>query len=265
MLRHKNIVVFDLDGTLARSKVGIDYGMAKLLMQLLRDRKVAIIGGGRFARLREQVLKVLRGPHSRLNNLILFPLDGSACYEYRDRWKRIYELDLKRRDVEKIHTAFLLALTAANFHVRRHYGVILENRRAEVTFSALGQRASLELKERWHRRSDVRKKIIKTLKKLLRDFEVQEAGLTSIDVTKKGINKAYAVRRLMDFFHLQKSDIIFFGDALFPGGNDYSVKNTGVKCIRVKNPAETKKILSKALKAGILLESRKNPENGKTL
>jgi hypothetical protein len=36
--------------------------------------------------------------------------------------------------------------------------------------------------------------------------------------------------------------MIFIGDAVFPGGNDYPVKEAGVISIRVGDPSETKRV-----------------------
>jgi phosphomannomutase len=37
--------------------------------------------------------------------------------------------------------------------------------------------------------------------------------------------------------------MIFLGDALFPGGNDYLAKQAGVLSIQVRDPHETKRVI----------------------
>jgi hypothetical protein len=37
--------------------------------------------------------------------------------------------------------------------------------------------------------------------------------------------------------------MIFVGDALFPGGNDYPAEEAGALSIQVKNPHETKRVI----------------------
>lgn len=250
VLDSKKAVVFDLDGTLAKSKLPIDREIAKLLGRLTRKKKVAVIGGGKFQRFWEQVLLPLQQGGARFENLFLFPTNGAMLYHYRNAWKKVYEQDLTGGEVQKIKKVFTVALKKAGFvYPSRRYGIPIENRRTQVTFSALGQNAPLPAKMRWNRREDTRPLIARVLKKLLPGFEISIGGLTSIDVTKKGIDKAYAVRRLMKILRVSKKDVVFVGDALFPGGNDYSVKSTGVECICVKNPAKTKRILTEAFRA----------------
>jgi phosphomannomutase len=59
---------------------------------------------------------------------------------------------------------------------------------------------------------------------LIPEFSVRMGGATSIDVTKPGIDKAYGIRKLRDILGISLKEMIFIGDALFPGGNDYPAK-----------------------------------------
>ncbi|MCH8889020.1 HAD hydrolase family protein, partial [Patescibacteria group bacterium] len=73
-------------------------------------------------------------------------------------------------------------------------------------------------------------------------------GTTSIDVTKKGIDKAYGIQKIEKSLNIRRDNMLFIGDAVFPGGNDYSVKEAGVKTIQVSGPEETKEIIRELLK-----------------
>ena len=68
-------------------------------------------------------------------------------------------------------------------------------------------------------------------------------GATSVDVTKHGIDKAYGIRKLRDVLGIPISEMIFVGDAIFPGGNDYPAKEAGTLSIEVKDPHETKRVI----------------------
>ena len=78
---------------------------------------------------------------------------------------------------------------------------------------------------------------------LIPEFSVRLGGTTSIGVTKPGIDKAYGIRKLRDRLCIAISEMIFVGDALFPGGNDYPAKEAGVVCIQVRDPDETKRVI----------------------
>jgi hydroxymethylpyrimidine pyrophosphatase-like HAD family hydrolase len=68
-------------------------------------------------------------------------------------------------------------------------------------------------------------------------------GATSIDVTKPGIDKAYGIKKLRDTLHLSLKEMVYIGDALFPGGNDYPVEEAGVVSILVKGPEDTNLVI----------------------
>ncbi|HEX3383540.1 MAG TPA: HAD hydrolase family protein, partial [Mucilaginibacter sp.] len=89
-----------------------------------------------------------------------------------------------------------------------------------------------------------RLKIQKELHKMLPEFAVNIGGATSIDITRQGIDKAYGIRKLRDILKIDVSHMLFIGDALFEGGNDYPARATGADCIQVRDPEETKRIIA---------------------
>ncbi len=98
-------------------------------------------------------------------------------------------------------------------------------------------------KVKWDADFAKRKEIKTVLDTLIPEFSVRLGGATSIDVTKPGIDKAYGIRKLRDILHISTQEMIYVGDALFPGGNDYPAEQAGVISIPVKNPAETKRVI----------------------
>ena len=64
-------------------------------------------------------------------------------------------------------------------------------------------------------------------------------GATSIDITQKGVDKAYGLKKLRDTSWIPLEQMMFIGDAIFPGGNDYSVKELGLETVHVKDPDGT--------------------------
>ena len=75
------------------------------------------------------------------------------------------------------------------------------------------------------------------------EFSVQMGWATSIDITKPGIDKAYGIYKLQKTLKIKISEMIFIGDALFDGGNDHPARKTGVDCIQVRDPDETKRVI----------------------
>jgi hydroxymethylpyrimidine pyrophosphatase-like HAD family hydrolase len=124
---------------------------------------------------------------------------------------------------------------------------LIEDRGSQITFSGLGQQAPLDEKKKWDPDFAKRKKIKALLDKLIPEFSVRLGGATSIDVTKHGIDKAYGIRKLRDVLDIPIPEMLYIGDAVFPGGNDYPAKEAGALCIEVKDPHETKRVIEAIL------------------
>jgi HAD superfamily hydrolase (TIGR01484 family) len=239
----KRLIVFDLDGTLAESKSAIDDEMAALLGALLGVVKVAIISGGDWPQFETQVLDHLPASSS-LGNLSLLPTSGTKFFSYDGgAWQKRYSEDLSAEEKQKIESALDAAVAQTGFQPQQTWGERIEDRGTQITYSALGQQAPLAEKVKWDPDFAKRKQIKALLDTTLPDFSVRLGGSTSIDVTRPGIDKAYGIRKLRDVLAIPIADMLFIGDAIFPGGNDYPALQAGVDCIRVRDPDETKRVV----------------------
>jgi HAD superfamily hydrolase (TIGR01484 family) len=238
----KSLIVFDLDGTLAESKSPLDTEMGTLLGLLLGVVKAAIISGGTWAQFEKQVLSNLVRDE-RLNNLSMLPTCGTKFYRYDGTWKQLYSEDFSAQEKSRIMAALNSALDSSGFKEATHWGELIEDRGSQITFSALGQEAPLDEKKKWDPDFAKRRKIRAILEKSIPEFSIQLGGTTSIDVTKPGIDKAYGIAKLRDTLGIAIQDMLFIGDAIFPGGNDYPAKEAGVACIKVRDPDETKRVV----------------------
>jgi phosphomannomutase len=238
----KKLIVFDLDGTLAESKASLDPEMSRLLDDLLGVVKVAVISGGDWPQFQKQVISHL--PHDEsLANLSILPTCGTKFFRYAGAWKNLYSEDFTPEERTKIITALTKAVAEANYKVEKLWGEAIEDRGSQITYSALGQEAPLEEKKKWDPDFSKRTKIKALLDPLIPGFSVEMGGATSIDVTKPGIDKAYGIGKLKDVLGISLEEMIFVGDALFPGGNDYPAEQAGVVSICVQGPHETKRVI----------------------
>ena len=235
----KKLIVFDLDGTIAESKSSLDDEMSTLLRNLLGIIKVAVISGGDWPQFEKQLLSNLPGD-ANLRNLSLLPACGTKLYSFNLNWKQQYSEDLSNTEKERI----IAALGALNVSGNpKLWGDVIEDRGSQITFSALGQQAPLEEKRKWDPDFAKRKQMKAVLDRSIPEFSVRLGGTTSVDVTKKGIDKAYGIGKLRDTLGVQIDEMVFVGDAIFPGGNDYPVQEAGVYSIRVRDPDETKRVI----------------------
>jgi len=238
----KKLIVFDLDGTLAESKAAIDKEMAARLTALLTVAKVAVISGGDWPQFQKQVLANLpKG--KKLQNLSILPTCGTKFYQYKSSWKELYAENFTDDEKKKIIASLNEAVDKSGFKAKKTWGETIEDRGSQVTYSALGQEAPLDEKKKWDPDFAKRDKIKKQLDKMIPEFSVNLGGATSVDITKHGIDKKYGIHKLRDILDIKISEMIFIGDALFPGGNDYPAKQAGAFSIRVSDPNETKRVV----------------------
>ena len=235
------LVAFDLDDTLAPSKSPLDPRMSELLTKLLEKVEVCIISGGQIAQFRSQVIERLDGADdAALRRLHLMPTCGTQYFRHEDgQWQQVYAETLS--DDEKSR-----ALAAVEQEARRlglweaeTWGPILEDRGSQITFSALGQAAPVAAKSAWDPTGEKKSTLRSAVAELLPDLGVRSGGSTSVDITRKGIDKAYGMDKLADASGIPLDDMLFVGDRLDQAGNDYPVLAMGVTCHAVEGWEDT--------------------------
>jgi HAD superfamily hydrolase (TIGR01484 family) len=238
----KKVLIFDLDGTLAESKQPLDAEMASLLTKLIdTDHIVAVMSGGSFAQYKEQFLSQLHLSVDQYAKLFLLPTSGAAMYRYHHTdWREVYTRTLPLDETEHIIQTLHNAVLATGNIPEKTYGEMIEDRGSQISYSALGQHAPLEEKSVWDPNQAKRREIALYFSKLLPEYTVHIGGMTSIDITEKGVDKTYGIQQLSDILSIPIADMVFVGDALYPGGNDEPAKASGIECISVSNVAETK-------------------------
>ena len=251
------LVIFDLDGTLAESKQPITNEMAALVARLLAATRVAVISGGALVQFLKQVVARLPS-EANLANLFLLPTSGGALYEYdpstsfgtnTNAWKKIYEERLTEKEAHAIEAAMHTAAQETGLidFSKPAWGERIEYRGGQVTLSALGQQAPLEEKKMWDPSHAKRHKLQATVAKRLPEFSVGIGGATSIDVTKRNVDKAYGIRQLCERLGVSESETLYVGDELESGGNDEAVYKTEAQTKAVIDPAETERLIRELL------------------
>lgn len=243
---NKELIIFDLDGTLALSKHPIDQEMSILLNKLLNHYKVAVISGGAFPQFKKQLINML--PEDTIfENLFVLPTSGTSFYVFEGEWKIKYEEKLSPEDKLKITRALNQAEEEIGFDEHSD-GEKIEDRGTQITYSALGQKATLNRKIVWDPDQQKRKNMVSIMEKIIPDFSIRIGGATSIDITKEGIDKSFGIQKIIDYTNTKKEEVLFVGDALFPGGNDYPAFEMGLDCRAVKNVSDSKIIILELLR-----------------
>lgn len=243
-----DLVAFDLDDTLAPSKSPLPDEVAALLVALLERVPVCIISGGQFGQFDAQVLQRLELTDELARRLHLMPTCGTQYYRWDGRgFAQVYAQTLTPDERDRALAALERRATELGLWEAETWGPILEDRGSQITFSALGQAAPVDAKTAWDP-TGARKAVLRdAVAADLPDLEVRSGGSTSVDITRRGIDKAYGITALVELAGVGLAEMFFVGDRLDEGGNDRPVLDLGVRCHAVDGWQDTATFLATEL------------------
>ena len=246
---NKKVLIFDLDGTLAESKQQLSEEMSDLLEELItRGYILAVISGGSYEQFNNQFISSLGFLPAHYESLFILPTSGASLYKYNlNKWIKIYSHDLNGDEKNKIIKILEKAVKDSGYWIESSAGTLIEDRDTQISYSGLGQQASIKDKKEWDPDQNKRKQIIEKIKEELSGFDIKMGGMTTIDITKKGINKALGIKELSKLLNISVNDMVFIGDALYPGGNDESARDSGIDCVFVEGVEDTKRYIKELL------------------
>ena len=242
--------LFDLDDTLALSFENPSDSMLERLRKLLDYIPVALITGRDFTWMSRDFLPaIVSSPRS--DRFFVLTEGAAQCFQWQDgNWKELYGSTISDGEVQKIRKAVLESVeeTGALDGISVS-GEQFRRKKAMVAFATTGLDASKEYRYSWDP-GNVRRSILRdAIAVKLPEFDVVMGGATSIDITRKGVNKAYGVRWLSEKLGVAPPEMLYVGDALFEGGNDAVVIPTGVQTRSVSSPPETEKVIDELIAA----------------
>lgn len=200
--------VFDVDGTLTPSRQKMDPEFKAFFKKFFRRREYCLVSGSDYKKLQEQLDEDIL-----LDAKYVFPCSGNNVWiegreVYKSDWKPSPELlaDLQQ------------ALDDCSYDVKT--GNHIEIRTGLVNFSFVGRNCNQEQREafyEWDKEHSLRLWLCLQLRKKYPDLTFEIGGEISLDIYPNGCDKAQIIRYLLEY------DILFFGDGIAPGRNDYSL------------------------------------------
>lgn len=244
--RNKKMLIFDMDNTLCDSCQPISDEMKNLLEKLSNHYIITVIGGSTYEEICKQVIERLT-----CNSAYVLSNSGTMCAHICNGVaNRLFENSLSKGEKQKIISVLDQLIKKYDIKTLTTRDDQLRDRGSQITLSAIGRNAPSELKKEFDPLATKRKEWVGYLKELLPEYEITIGGTTSIDITKKGNNKGDGIRKFVNIIgnqrNLRLDDVLFVGDGLFEGGNDFSVMSV-VDCIPVKNPNDTSLLVKKVV------------------
>jgi phosphomannomutase len=223
---------FDVDNTLTRSRSPITSEMRARLNALAQQKDVVIISGQKAEDIMVQVGGVF--PLYAMGQSGNRTLYASADGHVRELWEDV--MNEQERVEIMAHIAGIVR--PATLPAVPDPDDVVEDRGSQISYSLFGHHAPVEIKEKIDPQQEIRKAILAAHPLHSETVEVRIAGTTTLDYVKKGRNKGYNIERLLKETGWQKEDCVYFGDSLFPGGNDETVIGV-IDTVAVENPEDT--------------------------
>ena len=233
----KKVIIADVDDTICESCQLVSDEMALEISRLIDTGfSFAFISGTKSESLQRMISSKLKKEHHILGttgtNYTLIKEDSSV--------EIIYKYSLSDEEKGEIINAFDKLIENYNIQSMTTKEDQVQDRDSQITLSAIGRHAPTEAKAAYDSDGKIRLMWIEFLKKHLdsEKYHMKIGGTTSVDITKKGFDKEWGIRKFAKHNNINHSEIIFFGDKLYPGGNDFPATKI-VDCVVVKNPEDT--------------------------
>jgi phosphomannomutase len=190
---------FDMDQTIAPARQPILLPMFELLSTAPYD--IVIVSGQEVEKIKWQS-----------NNLRAFVLGQNGNHAEAPDGTLLWNIPLEPHHRDQILD-----------HEVNHDWNPIEDRGAQITFSPIGNTAPADIKKTYDPDREKREHFLKTIPFASEDLVVKIGGSTSLDYIHKDRHKGTNVQKLIDLLKWNKEECIYFGDGLYPGGNDEAV------------------------------------------
>lgn len=231
-MKYKHLF-FDMDETVAPSRQPMLSDMYELLDSLEQD--VIIVSGQRVDKIAWQS-----------NNLPAIRLGQNGNYAVDNSGAELWNFPLEDNYRGEI-MAHIQAIVAELDHEPNLDWVPIEDRGAQITFSPIGNQAPVEIKQSYDPDRSKRFALLDKVPFNSEDLVVKIGGSTSYDYIHKDRHKGSNVQRLIDVKGWNADECVYFGDGLYPGGNDEAVIGV-IDTIAVTNHLDTYDRLQTLLK-----------------
>ena len=211
----KNVLLFDVDGTLTNPMLPIDNSFYTFLKELKNKYIIALVGGSNIEKILYQMSK-----NSLIDFDYIFAENGLVAYHngiligQNSIREYLGENTIKNIEtfVENYIDKLYLPIKCSK-HIEIRHGLInISPIGRDCTYT---EREEFNIYDMTHK---IREKMIIDMSFVFPYLEYCVGGMISFDVYPKGWDKTFCLKYLKEF-----KNINFYGDKTNPGGNDYQI------------------------------------------
>jgi HAD superfamily hydrolase (TIGR01484 family) len=207
-MKYKHLF-FDMDKTIAPARQPIRVEMFDLLTSLPED--IIIVSGQEVDKIKWQS-----------NNLPAIILGQNGNHAVSKDGKELWDIKLTEEESKEIYD-HIMQLMALLPEIPNPDWNPIENRGGQITFSPVGNTAPVDIKMQYDPDRKKRDALLESIPFVSDNLIVKIGGSTSFDYIHKDRHKGTNVQKIIDCMQWNKDECVYFGDGLFPGGNDEAV------------------------------------------
>lgn len=254
----KNIVLFDMDGTLTEPRKSIDWETVCQLRELQKIADIGIVSGSPYEYIQQQMSTAWTEINSLdPQRILLMPCNGTKIYEYKKEgvrkpgFSKVYETNMIQSMGKENYRILVSILTDLQNYVIESQkkvpmsGNFISFRGSMVNWCMIGRDADHKMRSEFVMldkglRASFKNKLDRQLQAgQLKDIQTALGGSTSIDIYPKGWDKTYCLHHISS-----NKNIYFVGDKCQPGGNDYELfAHPKTKSYETTGPDDTLSII----------------------
>lgn len=208
-MTHYKHLFFDMDKTIAPPRELILPEMYELLASL--PYSLTIVSGQEVEKIKWQS-----------NGLPSYTLGQNGNHATDTEDAELWHQPLEPHHRQEIMT-HIEEMVAALEHELNHDWTPIEDRGAQITFSPIGNTAPVEHKRIYDPDRRKREALLNAVPFISEELTVKIGGSTSLDYIHKDRHKGSNVKKLIDHLGWRSEDCVYYGDGLYPGGNDEAV------------------------------------------
>ena len=253
--RIKNIILFDMDGTLTPPRKKIDRKVITSLRDLSMHAEIGIVTGSDFDYLMQQCEPMFGIGGVPCDKIHLLPCNGTKYYKWGNG--RRFHLTSNSDMIEKIKREsynsllsklFSYQLKISSEHNLPYTGTFFHYRGSMLNWCPIGRLAGDAERESWiqsDKESEIRKSYLEEIESFFQKEDISchaaLGGSTSIDIFPKGWDKTYSLK------YFQNYATWFVGDKCTGDGNDrtiFELLGKSNRSFSTTGPSNTSEIIS---------------------
>jgi phosphomannomutase len=233
----KKHIFFDLDNTLTRSRSPITPSMLKLLRKLSQSHDVIVVSGADKDQIARQLGNGMKGKYLSMgqNGNACIDRDSTLLWEKRMSW-------IARAEVY----AYALRVYRNSKKNFKDPMDLISDRGCQISYSFIGHHEDVSKKEAFDPDSKIRRAVLNKSPFKSDEVDVRIGGTTCLDFFMKGSHKGANIATLLRMKKWKKSECLYVGDCLFPGGNDETVIGV-IPTKAVRDPSETETVITQLI------------------